>query len=179
VLRKWAKATLLGIFRLRSRTVATFGRRLVVFAPHQDDETLCCGGAIAAATRAGSTVHVVYLTDGGKADDAQSAAQIADVRRGEAGSACAILGVPRDHVLFLGFPDGSLTAHQASALEAVEKTLEQCEPDEIYIPARFDEHPDHQETNRLVRTAARQRAGSAMIHECPVWALNNWPIGTG
>ncbi len=52
------------ILRLTSRTYV--GRRgiTIVFAPHQDDETLGCGALIAHKRNDGQPVHVVFLTDG-------------------------------------------------------------------------------------------------------------------
>ena len=38
--------------------------RIVVLAPHMDDETLGCGGTIARHVRAGAQVTVIFLTDG-------------------------------------------------------------------------------------------------------------------
>lgn len=174
--RRFVKTVLLSLLRLKSSPLGTPARSLMVFAPHQDDETLCCGGTIAAATSAGSTVHVVYLTDGGQAGGTQLSAPLAEVRRHEAVNACAVLGVPEKQVLFLGFPDGDLSGHQERALAAVKAALAKCTPEEVFVPARFDAHPDHQETNRLVRLAARALPKDVMIYECPVWALNNWPF---
>ena len=49
---------------LRSRdALASFGRTLVV-APHQDDESLGCGGAIALLRELGHPVHALFVTDG-------------------------------------------------------------------------------------------------------------------
>ena len=42
----------------------TRGRGLVVVAPHADDESLGCGGLIAAACAQGATVRIVLLSDG-------------------------------------------------------------------------------------------------------------------
>ena len=36
----------------------------IVFSPHQDDETLGCGGTIARKKEAGAEVKVVFMTDG-------------------------------------------------------------------------------------------------------------------
>ena len=38
--------------------------RIIVFAPHSDDETLACGGMLALAARNGARVRVVLLTNG-------------------------------------------------------------------------------------------------------------------
>src|SRR5690606_13005283 len=41
------------------------GARILVVAPHPDDESLCCGGLIATARRAGAEVSIVWITSGG------------------------------------------------------------------------------------------------------------------
>jgi hypothetical protein len=46
------------------------GERPLVIAPHPDDETLGCGGAIATWTTAGVQPDIVFLTDGAAGDPA-------------------------------------------------------------------------------------------------------------
>ncbi len=94
--------------------------KVLVFAPHPDDESVGTAGFIQRATAAGSTVKVVFLTCG---DAFRYAAQrhfhvvrtnskhmqaLGRVRQGEALSALSLLGVPAENVLFLGYPDGGL-----------------------------------------------------------------------
>ena len=38
--------------------------KVMVLAPHMDDETIGCGGTLARHVRAGASVTVVFLTDG-------------------------------------------------------------------------------------------------------------------
>ncbi|MFA6448918.1 MAG: PIG-L family deacetylase [bacterium] len=95
--------------------------RVVVFAPHPDDETLCCAGAIQKANAAGAQVFVVFMTsgDGFEWDDIlltrkmkpKPAAMIDLGKRriSESKTAAGILSVPRDHLFFLGYPDRGLT----------------------------------------------------------------------
>jgi LmbE family N-acetylglucosaminyl deacetylase len=40
--------------------------RLMVIAPHPDDESLACGIVLQRAVRAGARVRVIYATDGDK-----------------------------------------------------------------------------------------------------------------
>lgn len=91
--------------------------RLLVLAPHEDDETLAAGGLIQRAIAAGARVHVAYLTNG---DHNQLAfivyrrrpwltprinRRMGEVRRGEATRAMRFLGVPAGELSFLGYPD--------------------------------------------------------------------------
>src|SRR5437868_4591103 len=44
---------------------APFGKSMLVVAPHQDDEAIGCGGALALQVRSGGAASIVILTDGG------------------------------------------------------------------------------------------------------------------
>lgn len=97
-------------------------RSLVVVAPHCDDETLGAGGLIHQAVRAGARVRVIFLTNGDGFPLAVSREyrklrpsrrnylQFAARRQAEAIAALAELGVPRERVTFLGYPDRGLQA---------------------------------------------------------------------
>lgn len=95
--------------------------RVLVLAPHPDDEVLGVGGTLVDLLEQGHQVLVVFLTAG----DANTAAKkfftwsplnraedyraLGYRRMKEAGAALRVLGVPEDHVLFLGYPDRGLT----------------------------------------------------------------------
>ena len=95
--------------------------RLLVVAPHPDDETLGAGGLMARVHEMGGRVNVVYLTDGdGYPEGVQTEGHIesptsADYRgygrerRREARNALLTLGLDRASYTFLGFPDGGLS----------------------------------------------------------------------
>ena len=91
-------------------------RRVLVLAPHQDDETLGCGGMIRIRRDEGAVVHVAFLTDGMTSGAGE---ELVGVRRNEAESAMALLGVDGSQVTFLGFPDGALRPQAASATHDV------------------------------------------------------------
>ncbi len=50
------------------QTVSLVGEKVLVFAPHPDDETIGCGGIIASHYRHGDPVKVIILSNGDKAD---------------------------------------------------------------------------------------------------------------
>src|SRR5262249_28804815 len=94
--------------------------RLLVVAPHPDDETLGAGGLIQRVLQAGGAVKVVFMTSGdGFPTGVTSARHIQQpqardyreygmLRRTEAKQALALLGVHGKDVVFLGFPDSGL-----------------------------------------------------------------------
>ncbi|MDQ3548830.1 MAG: PIG-L family deacetylase, partial [Chloroflexota bacterium] len=87
--------------------IGTLGPTLVI-APHQDDESLGCGGAIALLSDAGMPVHVVFVSDGSGSHPASRrfpAPALTTLREREALAALAILGVQPTSVTFLRLPD--------------------------------------------------------------------------
>jgi len=98
------------------------GDRVLVIAPHPDDETLCCAGYLQRAVRAGATVAVVWITAGDSFEiDAmvtertlrpRSAGleQLGLRRIAEGHAAADLLGVPRANQFLLGFPDRDIAA---------------------------------------------------------------------
>jgi len=90
---------------------------VLVNAPHPDDESLCCGGLIHMARRAGARVAIVWVTngDGSRWDamlthralfpGATSYQALAHTRIEEARTAARGLNVPADSIYFLGYPD--------------------------------------------------------------------------
>jgi LmbE family N-acetylglucosaminyl deacetylase len=98
----------------------TAADRILVVAPHIDDEAIAAGGYMQAAVAAGAQVSVAYLTAG---DCNRTSAEILDftvrprgidylregtLRFGEALVAMGRLGVPRDRIFLLGYPDRGL-----------------------------------------------------------------------
>ena len=73
---------------------------VLVIVPHEDDEVCLLGGVFEAYVRAGSTVRVVFVTNGDSrgGDSGQ-------VRIREAIAALSIVGIPEENVIFLGYGD--------------------------------------------------------------------------
>lgn len=129
-------------------------RRVLVLAPHPDDETLGCGGTVARLADAGRHVTVAVVTDGeATRGSAKSPAVTAALRRDEATAAVRILGAagpPR----FLGLPDGSVAAHVDALAAAVRALVEEVAPEAVFLPWFLDGHPDHRAVSDAVLAAA-------------------------
>ena len=148
-------------------------RNVLVLAPHMDDETIGCGGAILTHVARGAQVEVVFITDGGAGIDksiysSQSTEQLRDIRKKEAATACSLLGVFRSH--YLDLPDGRSRLTEA-AVEQLLAIIEAVQPDVVYLPFITDTHHDHLTTNKLFHAVARRKENiSSMLCSCyEVW----------
>lgn len=75
------------------------GRKVMLIVPHQDDELNILGGVLEEYVKYGSEVYAVFSTNGDYYDPAQ-------VRYQEALRVFETLGIPEEHVFFLGYGDG-------------------------------------------------------------------------
>jgi len=109
------------------------GERLLVLAPHPDDEVIGCGGLVALHLREGRKVQVVVATDGGAAGDA---------RQRETESRAALASLGNADIEFLHFPDRGL-AESGGFAAALRDILVHFRPDLIAVPSAIEIHPDH------------------------------------
>jgi LmbE family N-acetylglucosaminyl deacetylase/glycosyltransferase involved in cell wall biosynthesis len=107
------------------------GERLLVLAPHPDDEVIGCGGLVAQHLREGRAVRIVIATDGAAAGEAA-------LREEESRRGVAKLGDA--DVRFLRFPDRGLGD---DAIPLLREQLLSFRPDLILVPSLGEIHPDH------------------------------------
>ena len=160
-------------------TVQQWGRTLVV-APHPDDETLACGGALALLSQQGVPARVLCITDGtlSHPNSAQyPAPRLKALREDEMRAACAALGVGPDCVQFLGYKDRHTPAEGEpgfdDAVQRMVSILADWTPQTVLIPWRRDPHPDHRAASAIVRAAALRLPALPRLLEWPLWA---WAI---
>lgn len=122
--------------------------RVVVIAPHPDDEVLGAGGTTAALALRGARVVVLAITDG-EASAPERVEELRRVRPRESARAAATLGMTPSLSYALGFPDGRVRAHD---VEAVLVSLLQP-GDLVFAPWAHDGHPDHDEVGRAAQRA--------------------------
>lgn len=152
----------------------------IVFAPHPDDEILCCSQKIETLIEAGESVKIIYFTDGDAHDklNAFVSRNYGKRRKQESRDAVFQLGLENSDLFFLGFPDSQLqdlktgkiiisdytkkrksdafssfpfTPYSQKNLEQnLEKLLNKYEIESVYIPSILDEHPDHKFVGEIV-----------------------------
>lgn len=157
--------------------VENLRKSAIVFSPHQDDETLGCGGTIIRKKQAGADVKLVFMTDGsGSHAHLMNAQKLKEIRRDEAVEAAAVLGLDRQKdVFFLEFKDGGLKFNQQKALPKILDILADVCPEEVFIPYSKEEPPDHWVTNQIVQSALQKSVLNLTVYEYPIWFWRQWP----
>lgn len=121
-------------------------KKILVLAPHPDDEALGCSGSIALLNQKGVSSAIVFLTNGERLQGESSAA-IAEERKDEAKMATGMLGCKE--ALFLNFPDGEIGSYTEEICKRLHELIEEKKPDIIFSPSPIDHHQDHIATSNI------------------------------
>jgi LmbE family N-acetylglucosaminyl deacetylase len=152
--------------------------RLMLVAPHPDDEALACSIILQRAVRAGAAICVVYATDG---DDNPWPQRVFErkwrlspadrcrwgkLRRAEALSALRLLGVQARDARFLALPDQGLTNLLKSScqptLARLSRTIRAWSPTHLLVPSIADTHPDHNALAVMLRLVLQENFEPSM-----------------
>ena len=114
---------------------------VVVVAAHPDDETFSCGGLLAMLAAKGNNVQIlIYTSDNaGSNEPAMTKERAAEIRRAEEEAACAILGIDKDHITWLGHDDGMLEyVDRRELTKQVVREIRRHRPDAVFSIADKD-----------------------------------------
>ena len=142
--------------------------RVVVVAPHPDDEVLGVGGMMSLLEAAGTVVTLVAATDGHASHPGSptlSAADLAVRRPVERTSALQVLGLRDVDLLRMGLPDGGVAGFESMLTDLLTDLLQPS--DWCVATWRGDGHPDHEAAGRAAASAAGE-ADSRLL-EFPIW----------
>ncbi len=146
--------------------------KLVVIAPHPDDESLGCGALLARAFAGRGGAHVICMTDGSASHPNSQEwppARLASCRRNELVSAVTKLGGTAADVTWMGLPDAKLYQCNPRSIAADLSTIiDACDARHIFVPAAEDHHEDH----KVAAEAAdilRQIRPDWFYYSYPVW----------
>ena len=147
--------------------------KVLVIAPHPDDEAIGCGGTICLHCQRGDTVRVVFLTSG---EQGAPETDVESVREAEARAAGTVLGVER--LDFLRLPDLGLGENLEQGAELLAELLAWQRPDLIYLPHPEEDHPDHAATLPMTRMALAHMGDDRPLPELrgyEVWSpMTHW-----
>ena len=151
------------------RVQAPFGESMLVVAPHQDDETIGCGGAMALQRRSGRAVSVVILNDGAieHEDLGMERRELERLRNDESRRAADALDIPAPS--FLGHAD--LQADASRIAEELAEILRARKIDVVFTPFVLDTQPDHRRANYIVAEALRKVDWNIRVLGYEVWGF--------
>lgn len=145
--------------------------RVMIFAPHPDDDIIACGGSIARHVQKGNRVSIVYLSSGEAGSLTYPPESLAKIREAEAQKAASKLGVT--DLIFLRNPDGYIR-FECEVLENIIRLIRNKKPNLVYLPHENESTRDHQQTFYLVMEAC-QRAAGPWFQNCgqETWSVNS------
>ena len=144
----------------------------LIVAPHPDDETLGCGGAIALLRSLNCNVQVLVISDGTLSHPRSRkypADRLLALRETETLSALKLLGVEANAVTFCRMQDGSIPTQYQSAVASCRDHITEVAPQIIFLPWRYDPHADHRATWKLIKAALHDLHLSPRLIEYPIW----------
>ena len=141
---------------------------VLVIAPHPDDESIGCGGALCLHARRGDRITGVYLTSGELGLKHLPRREAWLLREREARRAAKILGIAR--LFFLRLADWFVSDAVEKGAAKLRPILQRTRPDLIYVPHDQDWHPDHKAALPIVRAALKgNRTVTPGLRAYEVW----------
>lgn len=118
---------------------------------HADDLEIGAGGTIARMVESGWTLWGCILT-------AEADEQVVLKRQQEQVEASRILGIPRERLFFMNFPDGNLQCSRET-VTALRNKLEEigCFPELVFTHTHADSHNDHRAAHDITRSTFRKK----------------------
>lgn len=159
----------------------------VVVAPHADDESLGCGGTIAALRQYGIPVYLLFVSDGTMSHPHSKKFPTITrrtIREQEAIAALQHLGVSADSATFFRLPDTQVPGKSEKGFESeasrINAYLNEIKPKTILVPWRRDPHCDHRATWELCKQAVQMAGLPIRWREYPIWVwelaqAGDWP----
>ena len=138
--------------------------------PHQDDETIGCGGALALQVRSGNAASIVIVQDG--ADGHEELGHTPADSGGDCVTKNPAAPLPS---WALSRPAFSITPVWRKTfrkpLEELRRILIERKVDAVFTPFLLDGHPDHRTTNEILAAALQQIPWDVRVFGYEVWGL--------
>lgn len=151
--------------RLPVKLRAVERARVLVVAPHMDDDVIGPGGTLVLHQRLGSEVNVVFCARG--ATPEQDATRKAETRE-----AAKFMGF--SHVEWLDFPEGALSLHEDALAERLVRVILEKNPEQVFCPFPADHHRDHTAVALAVAAALTRTRFQGEVWCFEVWSPL-WP----
>lgn len=137
--------------------------KILVIAPHADDEVLGCGATMAKACAKGDEVFVLICTNASVGAPELFSAELIKQIRNEAVTAHRLIGIKE--TFFLDFPAPALDQYPRYKMSnEISAVIRKIGADTVYIPHRGDCHKDHAIIHECAMVACRPLANCSVKH---------------
>lgn len=131
-------------------------KKVLVIAPHQDDESVGCGGTLYKHTiQYGEIAEVIFLT------------YESEQRKEEAITATKLLGVSK--VTFFDYNQETLLNHKNDLIKKLLKIFDEGKPEILFVPFMIDNHIDHIAINQILVGISNIKKFNFLIYAYPIW----------
>ncbi|GHT34970.1 hypothetical protein AGMMS49592_5100 [Endomicrobiia bacterium] len=137
---------------------SVWGNKILVIAPHQDDEAIGCAGTLVKNVKAGRHVEIVFCTH----DTTE--------RMRESEKVASIIGSKKNH--FMRFTMRSLSGNK-DFYNNLALVINKVEPDVLFMPFLFDKHDDHIAVTQAVIDIRKDIDLKFMVYSYAVWSPLN------
>lgn len=137
--------------------------KILIIAPHADDEVLGCGATMAKACAKGDEVFVLICTNASVGAPELFSAELIKQIRSEAVAAHRLIGIKE--TFFLDFPAPALDQYPRYKMSnEISAVVRKIGADTVYIPHRGDCHKDHTIIHECAMVACRPLANCTVKH---------------
>lgn len=177
LIRYWRIIVLHGVLAIIPKLSIQSWSRVLIVAPHPDDEVLGCAGLIQRLLWEGKHVDVVILSGGGKSHAGCCQVKeslLINSRRDLSRKAADLLELPLKNLHFLNYPDGSISFDCSETVQ-LKNLIEELQPDTIFVPHKGEGWSDHVKTGSIVKELLPEKVP---VYEYCVWLwyYNVWGL---
>lgn len=160
------------------------GKTILVVTPHPDDETFSAGGTLAKLAKNGNKIQILIYTNdnAGSRDPKMTKKRLAQIRKAEEEEACAILGIPKENITWLGHDDGMLEyVDRKDLTKQVCREIRRVRPDALFsvdpgAPYEQYHKSDHRSGGIITADAMRAAAWPLYFQELEKEGLKAYSV---
>ncbi|MDR7239972.1 PIG-L deacetylase family protein [Neobacillus drentensis] len=155
---------------------------VLVIAAHPDDDVIGLSTTLFRHRLLGDNIVVAFVTNGSCWQDESwrikesETERRAKIRYNEASNALSLLGIPKDNIICLGFPDGGTHRYLRYLAKDIQLLIQKLNPNRVYAHCIEGGHSDHDMTSYVVKTICNKMGFSNLFE----WTEYNpkQPLGT-
>lgn len=152
--------------------------KILILAPHPDDEVFGCSGLIQQQLTEGKDVYIIFMTRGesshkGCCNIEQN--ELISERAKLTDKALKLLNVSKDNIYRLSYKDGSL-CYKLAETEKLKDLVNSLKPDAIFVPHSGEGWNDHIETQNIAMELIKDKNIELYAYCVWFWYYNVWSV---